>query len=94
MKEWIWLNLLRPVHWANLDLPTWWNMMADGRMPNRKAMDFITLLVSCEVWNKRDSRVFRNKCAMSHVVFDKIKKEVRLWVLAGARRSSDLMPQE
>jgi hypothetical protein len=27
-------------------------------------------------------------------VFDKIKKEVRLWVLAGARRSSDLMPQE
>jgi hypothetical protein len=37
------------------------------------------------------TRVFRNKQAPSLVVFDRIKFEARLRVLAGAKRSGDFM---
>jgi hypothetical protein len=88
------LNALHPEQWVNLDLPAWWNIMAAGQMPNRKAMASVTLLVSWEVWNERNARVFRTKCALPHVVLDRIKKEAWMWVLAGARRLGELMPRE
>jgi hypothetical protein len=49
MKSWMGLNILHPEQWANLDLPVWWNMMAAGKIPNRKAMASITLHVSWEI---------------------------------------------
>jgi hypothetical protein len=94
MKEWMGLNALQSKQWANLDLLAWWNMMANGRMPNRKAMASITLLVSWEVWSERNARVFPTKYAPANVVFGKIRKEARMWELAGARRLGDLMTRE
>jgi hypothetical protein len=38
--------------------------------------------------------VFRHKSSPSFVIFDSIKYEARLWVLAGAKRLGDLMPEE
>jgi hypothetical protein len=56
----------------------------DGAIPNRKAMASLGLLVIWEIWNARNMRVFRNKHAPPLVILDKIKKETRLWVIAGA----------
>jgi hypothetical protein len=39
-----------------------------------------------DIWNQCNARVFHNKQALLHIVFYKIKKEARLWVLAGAKR--------
>jgi hypothetical protein len=48
-------------------------------MPSRNAMVSITLLVTWDVWNERNARVFRTKSAPSFVVFDKIMGEVGLF---------------
>jgi hypothetical protein len=82
------------MQWANLNTAEWWSFIAGGGMPNRKAMASITLLVAWEVWNERNARVFRAKSAPAQVVFDKIKHEARLWVLAGAKNMGNIMPRE
>jgi hypothetical protein len=38
--------------------------------------------------------VFNNKRVPSQVVFDRVKVEARLWVLAGAKNLGYLMPGE
>jgi hypothetical protein len=68
--------------------------MVAGNLPNRKAMASVTLLVAWKIWGERNARVFRNKHAPIHVVFERIKKEAKLWVLAGAKHLGDLMPGE
>jgi hypothetical protein len=90
IKVWMGLNDLQPAQWANLDMAAWWSMMAGGR----KAMASLTLLVSWEVWNERNARVFRAKNAPPQVVFDNIKKEGRLWIIAGAKKLGEMMPRE
>ena len=62
--------------------------------PNRKAVASLILLVTWEVWNERNARVFHNKSAPLFVLLDKIKNEARLWVLAGAKCLGNLMPRE
>jgi hypothetical protein len=94
VKDWLGLTALNATQWTGLDTQGWWNFMAGGGMPHRKAMATITLLVSWEVWNERNARVFRSKSAPAQVVFDKIRGEARLWVLAGAKSLSNLMPRE
>jgi hypothetical protein len=71
--------------WAGLSIKDWWVMMAAGSLPNRKAMSSLTLLLTWEIWCERNAKVFHNKQALAHVVFDRIRREARLWVLAGAK---------
>jgi hypothetical protein len=66
-------------------------MMSGAHMLNRKAMATLILLISKEVWSERNARVFRNKQASSHVVFDMIKREARVWVIAGAKHLGEMM---
>jgi hypothetical protein len=42
--------------------------------------------------NGRNGNVFHNKQAPSHIVFDKVKKEARLWV--GAKGLGGMIPEE
>jgi hypothetical protein len=58
------------------------------------SMASITLLVTWEVWNERNARVFHNKSAPLHVMLDRVKREARLWVIAGAKRMGQIMPRE
>jgi hypothetical protein len=58
--------------------------------PNRTAMGSLTLLVTWEVWNKRNARVFHNKQFVM-VILDKIKKEAKLWVSAWAKRVGEVI---
>jgi hypothetical protein len=61
---------------------------------NRKGMTSLAMLIIWEIWNERNDRVFKNKRATSQVIFDRITKEAKLWVVAGAKNLSQLMPRE
>jgi hypothetical protein len=61
---------------------------------NRRVLASIALLVSWELWNERNARVFRNKHAPPLVIFDKIKREASLCVLAGDKKLSGIIPGE
>lgn len=95
-KSWIGINDIEPQQWqgAGLSIKTWWSMITDGVIPNRKALASLTLLITWELWNERNARVFRNKHAPPFVVLDRIKNEVRLWVIAGAKHLGEIMPGE
>ena len=59
-----------------------------------KAMASLTLLTTWELWNERNARVFNNKHSPPLVILDRIKREARMWVLAGAKRMGEMMPRE
>jgi hypothetical protein len=82
----------RRAHHRNI--ADWWFMMGRGSSATRKCIASLTLLISWEIWCERNARVFHRKHAPSIVVLDKVKCEVRLWVLAGAKHLGNLMPGE
>jgi hypothetical protein len=78
--------------WAGLTFTEWWTLISSGQ--NRKGMTSLAMLIIWEIWNERNDRVFKNKRATSQVIFERITKEAKLWVLAGAKNLSQLMPRE
>jgi hypothetical protein len=51
------------------------------------------MLISWEIGNERNARIFLNKQAPSTTIVDEIKSEARLWITVGAKSLSELMPQ-
>ena len=86
LKDWLGLST-DPSLGRALSLKNWWLHMT----ASRKAIASITLLVSWEIWNERNARVFRNKHVPSFVIFDLIKNEAKLWVTAGTKRSREII---
>jgi hypothetical protein len=82
---------LHPSQWSGITMDHWWRIMTNGGS-NREGIASLTLLVTWEIWNERNARVFRNKFGM--VVLEKIGNEARLWVIAGMKRLGGLMPGE
>jgi hypothetical protein len=85
IKAWIGIPELQPTQWQDLSIMHWWESITDGLIPNRKAMSSLALVTISELWNECNARVFRNKFAPPYIVLDKIRKEARLWVIAGAK---------
>jgi hypothetical protein len=69
--------------WTELSFMEWWNMISSGK--NRKGLASLAMLIIWEIWNERNDRVFKNKRAPSQIVFERIRKEAIIWVLAGAK---------
>jgi hypothetical protein len=65
--------------------------MNDAPSPTSKVVASLTLLVTWEIWNERNARVFNNRHASSMVILEKIKEEAKLWVAAGAKNLSNLL---
>ena len=61
---------------------------------HREALGSLTLLVAWEIWCERNARVFNKKFTPSFIILDKVKKEARLWVIAGAKGLGAIMPGE
>jgi hypothetical protein len=76
---------------VGLSIELWWRNMTNSQMPNRKAISSLALLVTWELWNERNVRVFNNKHATVAVILEKIKNEARLWVIVGAKHSMFLL---
>ena len=94
VKDWLGLYSIDTQLWQPLSLSSWWLLMTGPSSQNRKAVASITLLVSWEIWNERNARVFRHELAPVFVLLGKIKKEARNWVIAGAKGLSEIMPGE
>ena len=75
---------------AHHSLSSWWTHMAR----RSKAMATLTLLTTWTIWNERNARVFQKKSTPPQIILRNLKEEARLWVLAGAKRLSNLMPRE
>ena len=56
-----------------------------------KAMATLTLLTTWTIWNERNARVFQKKSTPPQIILRNLKEEARLWVLAGAKRLSNLI---
>jgi hypothetical protein len=52
---------IQPTLWAGLTIEHWWSTMTSGSTPNRKAVASLNLLVTSEIWNQRNTRVFHKK---------------------------------
>jgi hypothetical protein len=94
LKGWLGLQGFCPRLWSGLGIHEWWSSMVEGSGPHRKGLASLLLLTVWEIWKERNARVFRHKSSPSFVIFDSIKCEARLWVLAGAKRLGELMPGE
>jgi hypothetical protein len=92
VKEWLGIPHIHPNNWGVLSFPEWWGSMATGQ--SRGGVASLSMLIIWELWNERNDRIFKNKHAPVQVVFDRVRKEGTLWVLAGAKKLGLLMPGE
>jgi hypothetical protein len=72
----------------------WWRDAIHKRGEQRKGLASFMILISWEVWKERNTRVFNNKATTAPMLVAKIKDEIALWSLAGAKALSNIMPRE
>ena len=68
--------------------------MSKPNTENQKAMASLTMLVSWVIWNEKNARVFRKKSRPPFYNLKLIQEKSKLWVTAGARHLSIIMPRE
>jgi hypothetical protein len=49
-------------------------------------MASLLMLVTWELWNKKNVKTFKNVSTMPAINFDKIKSEAKTWVIVGAKQ--------
>jgi hypothetical protein len=62
----------------------WWTDGIHKRGTPVKAMASMAMLISWEIWNERNARIFRHHFSTATLISNKIE-EARLWCLAGAK---------
>ena len=86
IAAWLHLHNFDPPSWtAFTNVEVWWTSTVLSHRGRRKAMASLLMLVSWELWNERNARIFKHVSTMPTVVFDRIKLESRSWALAGAK---------
>ena len=79
---------------ASASVKGWWNGNLQIRLGSPKALASLMMLISWEIWSERNARVFRNVAVPPVVIINKIKQEVSLWALAGAKHLGIVLPRE
>jgi hypothetical protein len=72
----------------------WWIEVIHKRGEARKAMSSSAMLVSWEFWKERKARVFQNHSITSNMLVTKIKDEMAMWCLSGAKALSNVMSRD
>jgi hypothetical protein len=67
-KEWLGITLINQQEWQLQSLNEWWLHMTGAPSPTSKAVALLTLLVTWEIWNETNARVFNKKHAPSTVI--------------------------
>jgi hypothetical protein len=57
-------------------------------------MALLAMLISWEIWKERNAHVFRNTYTTSSFIIIKIKEEIALCSLAGAKTVGNVMSRE
>jgi hypothetical protein len=57
-------------------------------------MSSVAMLVPWEVLKERNARVFQNNASTTIMLMSKIKEEVTLWSLVGAKTLGNIMSRE
>jgi hypothetical protein len=79
--------------WANHDtVKEWWMSFIYPNGTRRKSFDTLLMLVTWEIWNERNVRVFLNVATLPSIVVSKIRGEAALWSLVGAKHLGSIMP--
>ena len=64
--------------WSSFDnVNDWWHYMVGVNDNVRKGLASLVMLVSWEIWNERNARVFRMVSSMPNVITSRIKAEDR-----------------
>jgi hypothetical protein len=86
VKHWLHIHDFDPSCWGGFDsVEHWWTSMAFAHGGRRNAMTSLLMLVSWEIWNKRNVRTLKNTSTMSTIIFGRRKSEAGTWVIAGAK---------
>jgi hypothetical protein len=92
VKQWLGIHDVDPSTWhAGWNVKDWWTEAIQKQGPSKKAMASLVMLISCEIWKERNVQVFRVTYTTSSYIVIKIKEEVALWSLAGAKALSSIM---
>jgi hypothetical protein len=95
IKTWLGLGDFQPRHWVDIhNVEDWWGDVIHKKRQGTKALASLAMLVSWELWKERNARVFRNQFSTFNVVISRIKEEVALWGLAGAKTLCNIIPRE
>jgi hypothetical protein len=93
--HWLGITSVNTATWANHDsVKEWWMSFIYSNGMRRKSLVSLIMLVSWEIWNERNARVFRNIAMLPNVVVEKIRGEAALWSLAVAKNLSSILPRE
>jgi hypothetical protein len=95
VKTWIGISSIKTNEWTvDLSLKSWWTMMTSAANPKCKAMKS-TQCLCLGLFGRREMQgVFNNKAAPTTILLATIKREVNLWVAAGAKHLSFIMTGE
>ena len=92
---WLGMHHISTSSWsASASVKGWWNDNLQIRLGSPKALASLMMLISWEIWSERNARVVRNVAVPPVVIINKIKQEVSLWALAGAKHLGIVMPRE
>jgi hypothetical protein len=95
IKDWPGLHDVYPSDWSDVtSVKEWWSHNATKKTQSRRPLASLMLLISWELWNERNARIFRNTPGLVGVVVVKIKEENSLWSMARARHLINIMPRE
>ena len=92
VKEWLGLHDFSPAEWHTFnDARSWWDHILHAHPGRKKALASLLMLVSWEIWNERNRRVFKNSSTLPSIILDRIKHDAHDWVLAGAKQLGHLL---
>jgi hypothetical protein len=69
----------------------YWHAIAKTPTSSPKGLWTAIMLIAWEIWKERNERVFSNKSSLPSVIMDKIRKEGKDWILAGAKNLAELV---
>ena len=95
IKSWLGLVDVNPTAWVTVhSVKAWWNLIDSNASQSRRAMMSLIMLISWEIWNERNARVFRNTAVPVGVLVARIKDVSKCWCLAGAKYLSTVVLRE
>jgi hypothetical protein len=95
VKDWLGLHDVDPSSWHAMgSVKDWWMQAVHKQGQFKKTMGSTAMLISWELWNERNARIFWNNVYTSSMIIIKIKEELALWSLAGAKAVSIVILRE